>query len=96
MKVYVKGARGRKPLEVNLHPDVDEKIAKYLPKYQQVRLTELYRDKDVDGISYWWSMDPNPDDEIQETVSGHSYGLVDLKQDIDAYIKDNMRLGYDY
>lgn len=96
MKVYVKSARGRKPVEVNLHPDVDEKIAKYLPKYQQARLTELYRVRDIDGVSYWWAMDPNPDDENQEHVSGHSYGLSDLKHDIDAYMKDNMRLGYDY
>lgn len=96
MKRVIKAARGRKPIEVSLNPDVDPNVAKYLPKYQQVRLTELYKDRDIDGVSYWWSMDPNPDDEMQETVSGHSYGLQDLKWDIDAYIKDNRRLGYDY
>lgn len=78
------------------NPDVDKRYLKYLPKYQQVRLTELYREKDIDGVSFWWSMNPDPDDEIQETVQGHSYGLADLKYDIDAYIKDHKRLGYDY
>ena len=96
MKRYIKSARGRKPIEIMKNIDVDEKIAKYLPKYQQARLTELYKTRDIDGISYWWSMKPDPDDEIQDEVTGHSYNLAELKGDIDAYIKDHRRLGYDY
>ena len=78
------------------NPDVDQAIAKYLPKYQQLRLTELYKERDSDGTSYWWAMDPDPDDDIQEVVSGHSYSLQELKWDIDAYLEDHRRLGYDY
>ncbi len=96
MKRFIKAARGRKPIEVNFPKDVDPQAAKYLPKYQQVRLTELYRERDVDGVSYWWSMDPDPDDEDQREVHGHSYGLKDLKWDIDAYLEDHARLGIDY
>lgn len=75
---------------------VDPAIAKYLPKHQRFRLTSLSKERDLDGVSYWWTMDPNPDDEMQEKVSGHSYGIQDLKNDIDSYIYHNMRLGYDY
>jgi len=31
---------------------LDPKVARYLPKYQQRRLTELYKVKDMDGTSY--------------------------------------------
>jgi len=96
MKRVIKAARGRKPIQVSSNPDVDQSVAKNLPKYQQVRLTELYKDRDIDGVSYWWSMDPDEDDELQETVSGHSYNLAELKADIDAYLKYHKRLGYDY
>lgn len=79
-----------------LNPEVDRAVLKYLPKYQQLRLTFLKKEKDLDGTSYWWSMNPNPDDDIQEEVQGHSYGLDELKYDIDQYIKHNKRLGWDY
>ena len=75
---------------------LDPKVARYLPKYQQRRLTELYKVKDMDGTSYWWAMNPNPDDDIQDEVTGHSYTLKELKYDIDEYIYSNRRLGYHY
>jgi len=41
-------------------------------------------------------MNPNPDDDIQDEVTGHSYTLKELKYDIDEYIYSNRRLGYHY